>query len=246
MTARNLMLFELAGADQSVRFSPHCWKIRMALAHKGLMAQGVPWRFTDKAEIAFSEQTCVPVLVDDGVAISDSWRIAQYLETHFPHTPPLAGEDSGLAACAFINHWADATLLPALARVLVPDVYHVLHPKDRPYFRISREARLGMTIEQLATHRQNHLTELKRVLAPLRATLKGQPFVAGDAPNYADYCVFGMFMWSRCVSDIAIVEPNDPIYAWCERLLDLFDGFARKAPIHSLLSGGTTHDQPHT
>ena len=47
MMERSLVLFELAGADQSVRFSPHCWKTRMALAHKGLTAQSVPWRFTD-------------------------------------------------------------------------------------------------------------------------------------------------------------------------------------------------------
>jgi hypothetical protein len=52
-------------------------------------------------------------------------------------------------------------------------------------------------------------------------------------------------MWSRCVSDIAIVEPDDPIHAWRERLLDLFDGFARKAPVHHLVSGGNMHDQPH-
>ena len=237
MMERSLVLFELAGADQSVRFSPHCWKTRMALAHKGLTAQGVPWRFTDKAEIAFSEQTCVPVLVDEGVTVSDSWRIAHYLETHFPQAPSLAGDNSGLAACAFVNHWADATLLPALARVLIPDVFHVLHPKDRQYFRASREARLGMTIEQLPTYRQDYLTELKRVLTPLRGTLKRQPFLAGHAPSYADYCVFGMFMWSRCVSDIAIVEPDDPIHAWRERLLDLFDGLARKAPVHHLTTG---------
>jgi glutathione S-transferase len=236
MTQRSMVLFELAGADESVRFSPHCWKTRMALAHKGLTAEGVPWRFTDKAEIAFSEQTCVPVLIDNGVTVSDSWRIAQYLETHFPQTPSLAGENSCLAACAFLNHWADATLLPALARVIVPDVFQLLHPKDRQYFRASREARLGMEIEQLPAHRQDYLNELKRVLAPLRATLKGQRFLAGDAPSYADYCVFGMFMWSRCVSEIAVVEPDDPVHAWRERLLDLFDGFARKAPVHRFVS----------
>jgi glutathione S-transferase len=245
MSERSLVLFELAGADQAVRFSPHCWKTRMALAHKGLTAQGVPWRFTDKAEIAFSDQTCVPVLVDDSVAVSDSWRIAEYLETHFPHRPSLAGEGNTLAACAFVNHWADATLLPVLARVIIPDVFQVLHPKDRQYFRSSREARLGMAIEELATHRKDYLSDLKRVLAPLRSTLRAQPFLAGHAPSYADYCVFGMFMWSRCVSDIAIVEPDDPIHAWRERLLDLFDGFARKAPAHRPAAEGHMQGELH-
>ena len=43
-----LKLFELCGADPERVFSPFCWRIRMALAHKGLEAETVPWRFTEK------------------------------------------------------------------------------------------------------------------------------------------------------------------------------------------------------
>ncbi|MGL4964315.1 MAG: hypothetical protein ACRC67_24000 [Inquilinus sp.] len=51
--AAALTLYELAGADAALRFSPHCWKTRMALAHKGLEADRLPWRFTEKDAIAF-------------------------------------------------------------------------------------------------------------------------------------------------------------------------------------------------
>jgi glutathione S-transferase len=51
----------------------------MALAHKGLEADRVPWRFVDKDKIAFSGQSLVPVLVHGDESISDSWRIALYL-----------------------------------------------------------------------------------------------------------------------------------------------------------------------
>ena len=40
-----IRFFDLAGADPDIRFSPNCWRIRMALAHKGLDAETVPWRF---------------------------------------------------------------------------------------------------------------------------------------------------------------------------------------------------------
>ena len=40
-----LKLFELVGAESNRPFSPYCWRIRMALAHKGLDAELVPWRF---------------------------------------------------------------------------------------------------------------------------------------------------------------------------------------------------------
>ena len=41
-------LFELCGADPELVFSPYCWRVRLALAHKGLDWQSRPIRFTDK------------------------------------------------------------------------------------------------------------------------------------------------------------------------------------------------------
>lgn len=58
-----ITLYELLGADDR-RFSPYCWRTRMALAHKGLKAEIVPCKFTDKQLIAFSGQDKVPVLKD--------------------------------------------------------------------------------------------------------------------------------------------------------------------------------------
>ena len=56
-----LRLYDLAGADPDRCFSPYCWRTKLALAHKGLVAETVPWRFTDKDVIAFSGQGRVPV-----------------------------------------------------------------------------------------------------------------------------------------------------------------------------------------
>ena len=64
----------------------------------------------------------------------------------------------------------------------------------------------------------------------MRALLQEQAFVNGDAPAFADYCLFGGFAWVRGVSRKQLLEADDPVYAWRERMLDLFDGLARKAP----------------
>ena len=69
-----LKLFELVGAESNRPFSPYCWRIRMALAHKGLEAELVPWRFVEKAAIEPSGQTKVPVLVHDDNAQNDTRR----------------------------------------------------------------------------------------------------------------------------------------------------------------------------
>src|SRR3546814_11582250 len=77
MNADELTLYELAGADSRLRFSPHCWKVRMALAHKGVEARLIPWRFSESEAIAFSNQRLVPILVHDGQVITDYWPIAK-------------------------------------------------------------------------------------------------------------------------------------------------------------------------
>ncbi len=66
------LLYDLAAADPDRRFSPYCWRIKLALAHKGLAVETLPWRFTDRDAIAMSGQDKVPVLVDGGRVVCDS------------------------------------------------------------------------------------------------------------------------------------------------------------------------------
>jgi glutathione S-transferase len=226
----SLILYELAGADPNLRFSPHCWKTRMALAHKGLEAERRPWRFTEKEDIAFSGQGLVPVLVEDDEAVSDSWRIAEHLERRYPDAPSLFGDESGQAVSRFINSWADSVLVPAISRVILLDIHGVIHEKDRDYFRSSREQRYGMRLEDVVSDRAARLADLGRALAPLRTTLRQQSFIAGERPLYADYCAFGPFMWARCASTTELLAADDPVFTWRERLLDAFEGLARSAP----------------
>ncbi|HSK41842.1 MAG TPA: glutathione S-transferase family protein [Arenibaculum sp.] len=230
MTSSGIILYELAGADSELRFSPHCWKARMALAHKGLDAERVPWRFADKEKIAFSGQGLVPVLDHDGASVSDSWRIALHLEERFPDRPSLFGGQGAIALTRFVNGWADSVLLPAVARIILVDVHDRVHEKDREYFRSSREKRFGMPLEAVVADPPARLADLRKALTPLRHVLRERDFIAGAEPAYADYCVFGMFMWARCISPIDPVGADDPIHSWRERLLDAFGGLARSAP----------------
>ncbi|WP_225768913.1 glutathione S-transferase family protein [Inquilinus sp. Marseille-Q2685] len=225
-----LTLYELAGADAALRFSPHCWKTRMALAHKGLEAERVPWRFSEKQAIAFSGQGLVPVLVHDGETVSDSWRIALHLEERFPDRPSLFGGAASVPLARFVNHWADTVLSPGIARVILVDIFGCLDEGDLDYFRGSREQRFGQRLEEVVADRPAHMAALKQALTPLRRALAQDPFLSGAQPAYADYCVFGMFMWARCTSPAELLQPDDPVFAWRDRLLDAFGGMARAAP----------------
>ncbi len=222
-------LYELAGTEPDRLFSPYCWRTRMALAHKGLSARTIPWRFTEKDAIAKSGQGLVPVLVDGDRWIADSWAIAEYLEDAYSDRPPLFGGGAGRALSRFYNNWTNAVLQPGLIRFAILDVHRHLHEKDKAYFRQSREQRFGQTLEAFVADRDRYLDLFRQSLAPLRSTLQAQRFLGGETPLYADYIVFGAFQWVRCISDYGVLAEDDPIAAWRGRMLDLFDGMAGKA-----------------
>jgi glutathione S-transferase len=224
-----IKLYDLAGAEAERRFSPYCWRIRMALAHKGLAVETIAWRFTDKDKIAFSGQGRVPVIVDGDAWVNDSWAIALYLEKTYPDAKPLfAGAEPG--AIRFVNDWTDGVLHAAVAPFVMADIFARLAPQDRDYFRTSREQRFGMTLEEVSSGREERVGAFREKLQPLRQTLRTQSFLGGSAPNYADYIVFGAFQWARATSPFPLLAADDPVAAWRGRLLDAFDGLAGKAP----------------
>jgi glutathione S-transferase len=193
-------LYDLAGADPDRRFSPYCWRTRLALAHKDLPVETIPWRFTEKEAIARSGQHRVPVLLDGEAVVWDSWTIATYLEDTYADGRSLFGGAGGRSAICFINNWADSVLLPGIARLILVDVWAHLHDKDRAYFRETREKIFGMSLEQVCADRETSVEGFRTSLRPLQRLLAQQPFVGGSSANYGDYIVFGGFQWARCTS----------------------------------------------
>lgn len=221
-------LYELVGEDPARRFSPYCWRSRMALAHKGLEAELVPWRFTETERLGFAGTDKVPVLVDDDRVVHDSAAIADYLDEAYPNAPSLFQGDA--AARRFAVEWTNAVLHPAVVRLIVSDIPAILDAKGRAYFIESREKRFGMTLAQVTAGRETQVVAFRALLTPLRQVVAAQEYLGGVEPDYADYAVFGAFQWARCVSAFRLLEEGDPVHAWRERMLDLFGGLAREVP----------------
>lgn len=222
-------MHDLAAANPAIRFSPYCWRARMALAHKGLQVRTIPWRFSDKEKIAFSGQGLVPVIRDGEKVVNDSWAIAEYLDAAYPDRPMLMDGQQGKALANFARHYAQTVLSPVAMKAVLLDIHNCLDEGDKPYFRESREKRLGATLEAITATPEASLAAMKTAAATLRFVVQGQKFINGDEPAFADYCVFGVFMWARNVSKVKLLTEDDPVYAWRERMLDLFDGLARKS-----------------
>ena len=225
-----IQIYDLAGAEDDRRFSPYCWRVKMALKHKGLDFETIAWRFTEKDRIAPFGASTVPVLVDAGRTVVDSFVIAEYLDEAYPSRPGLFEGSEARALALFFSHWSVRAVHPALMRVIVLDLFASVAEKDRAYFRESREKRFGVTLEQLAADPARKLAEFRATLEPVRPVLAQNQFLSGKGPGFADYILFGTLQWARCISPIRLLESDDPLYAWRERLLDLWGGYARSAP----------------
>lgn len=224
-----IILYEL-GAASGARYSSFSWRTRMALMHKGLALQTHPVRISDKAAIAFSGQGKVPIIRDGDTVVSDSWKIAEYLESTYPDAPSLFGGAAGLALSRFVNAVADRQLMAALAPACALSVARMLDAGDAAYLRAVFEKAFGRTLEEMHAGREASVKAFRRALDPLRATLRRQGFLGGAAPAYADYIMMSPLQWARIVHAEPVLEADDAVGAWFERMLDLFQGYARAEP----------------
>jgi len=212
------------------RPSPFCWRTKFALAHKGLTWTDVPTGFTEKEKIAFADSKALPVIKDGETAVKDSWAIALHLDKAYPERPLMDGE-AGRAFARFINGWADIAINGAIFPMVIGDLYDRVRPEDKDYIAETRGSRLGtkdFTAFQRAA-REKGMATLRMALEPARRALRDQKFLSGAVPAYPDYILAGTFMWPRSMSPLELLAEDDPIYAWRERMLDLFDGLGRKA-----------------
>lgn len=227
----SFLLYDLAGAEDDRRFSPFCWRTKLCLKHKGLDFETVPWRFTERDAISFTGQGRVPVLVDKSAgdkAVWDSWDIARYLDSAYPENPLIPEGAENLVF--FTKCWVETAIHPKIAGLLLWGVYSHLADKDRDYFRTSREKVFGRTLEEIEAGADAGVEALRATLQPLRLTLKSTDFLGGNSPNLADYIAFSPFAWARAISERPLLEADDPVHHWRERMMDLYDGYVRKAP----------------
>jgi glutathione S-transferase len=209
-------LYDLVGAND-LRFSPFCARTKAVLTHKKLDYSTTTVRFTEKPKIAFSDQDRVPVLKkDDGTIVFDSWTIACDLEEQQPEPKIFPGLGQK-EACRFFNLYVDNTVHPALMPVILREVFEKIEPGDRDYFRQSREARFGATLEDIFAKQEASRPQFHKALADLNAAIAGQDYFFGVF-SYSDICLFGTLTWVTRISDEPLFDNAPGLQAWWERM----------------------------
>jgi glutathione S-transferase len=223
-----ITMYERIGHDGR-RPSPFSWRIRYAFAHKGVEPEFRHVRFADVETIrALSGQRFVPIVADGDRVIHDSWNIACYLEDKFPDRPLLFGDARG--AARLVNHWSDTALGAAIRRLIAADFIHCLDAGDRAYYRSSREAMFGCTLEEHCADRPRWLAEFQATVGPLERTLAEQPYVNGAGPGYADYVLFSVFQYARLGCPDEFLAEGTALRRWRDGLVRAFDGLGDRYP----------------
>ena len=219
-----IKLYDLVGRDPARPFSPHCWKVRMALAHKGLDFEAIPTGFIEVPQIENGATKIVPLIRDGDRLVADSFDIARYLDDEYPDRPTLFAGAGGQATARFIERWSQLTIHPFIGAAIMMDIYNSARDADKAYFRDNREGRFGKKLEDIPSAREERLEEFRKSLEPLRSMLNYQPFIGGETPLFFDYIVFGAFQFARVLSPFRILDADDPINDWFVRCLKLHDG----------------------
>lgn len=223
-----IKLYDLCARNSAIRFSPYCWRAKMALMHKGLQFETVATPFTGIGAIGENVKS-VPVLDDNGRIVRDSFDIAVYLDAAYRDLPPLFGHDGVVAAARLIEAWTVSTIHPIIVRMIVADIHDVLDDPDQAYFRESREARFGKPLGEAQEGVEPLAEALANALAPVRHALTHHDFLGGAKPLFTDYIVLGPLLWLRAIHGSVPLADDDPLSGWFARCLALHDGYAGKA-----------------
>ncbi|PWJ93015.1 glutathione S-transferase [Mesorhizobium loti] len=223
-----ILLYDLVGRDTTRPFSPHCWKVAMALAHKGLDTSTAPTRFLEVPTVEGGVSKTIPVIRDGETVVADSFAIALYLDEAYPDRPTLFGGEGGKAMARFIERWSQLTIHPYVTTAAIMDLHAMQDAENAVYFRQNREQRLGKRLEDVMAARDAGLGTFRASLEPLRSMLFYQPFIGGGSPLFADYIVFGALQWARIASPYQLLDDGDVVAQWFTRCLDLHGGLGRK------------------
>jgi glutathione S-transferase len=223
----SITLYDLAAADTTVRFSPHCWKSRLALSHKQLEHATMPVAFMEKNKIAMSGQRLLPVLADGDTVVYDSWDIAVYLDSKYPQRPALFVNDDAISYAMSVNEWCNNVLSVHIRPLVIMPIFNIIKEEDKSYFRQSREEKLGLSLEAYNDKANGSIAELNKTLDTLREVLDDQSYLTGPSPSYADICVLGMFLWIACSNEVALIDMGftdreDVFYQWYQRMLNRY------------------------
>ncbi|WVQ79644.1 hypothetical protein IAT38_001744 [Cryptococcus sp. DSM 104549] len=205
-------LYQLVGNAEQPNgrvLSPHVWKTKLDLAFFGIDAKTEGKTFPqirgELAEATKNPTVTVPTIEDDGTIITDSWKIAEYLEAkHGSEEKSVFGGEAGKNFAKFIEAWSNTTFANELRPLIGAATYSRFDAPSAAYFLKSK---FGGDLSKYEAHRtkfsdpatvEAQLALARNRLAVVEALLgykreKDEPLWLTGKPTHADFALFGWF-----------------------------------------------------
>lgn len=129
--------------------------------------------------------------------------IAEYLEKTYP-TPSFFPHNTIAFQSLFEDAVRGATQLKSQLRFAIPNIFLVVSPQSKDYFRRTREAAFGKSLEEIAPQGDEAVAEWAAVKAGWGTIdswyiKSGGPFIMGDTISWADFVVGSWLIWARTI-----------------------------------------------
>ncbi|THV04197.1 hypothetical protein K435DRAFT_962024 [Dendrothele bispora CBS 962.96] len=217
-----IVFYDFPGKNESLNaWNPNCWKTRYCLNYKGVPYTTTWVEYPDVERILKaagisptlikpdgSPLYTIPAIVDPntGVALAESFQIAQYLDKTYPDGPTLVPAGTKALQNAFISAFS-SNISPILQFSLLGIYEDILSPRSQPYFHETRPGFVlgGLTIEEAYPKGENAKEEWKKLEAGFGNIAKWmneeEKFVMGDVISFADFAVAGSLQAARKIWD---------------------------------------------
>nr|AWK67868.1 glutathione transferase-like protein [Sparassis latifolia] len=215
-----IIFYDIPSRDvKDIAWSPNTWKTRFSLNYKGLPYKTVWVEYPDIARVCReigaqptstsedgSPYYTLPAIYDPSTktAISESEKIARYLDKAYPDTPVLIPSGT----CALHAAFQEVFLMTVQRRMqplMLPPTNNILNPPSEAYFRRTRESKFGKLEDWSPPgpirekHQEDLRVELTKVAVWMASDGEGKPFFMGDTIHYADITIAGWLVWMKKV-----------------------------------------------
>ncbi|KDR83248.1 hypothetical protein GALMADRAFT_89092 [Galerina marginata CBS 339.88] len=214
-----IIFYDIPSALPRNAWSPNTFKARYALNFKGIPYKTEWVEYPDIEPVAKklgippttkkldgSPHYTLPAIYDPSTKtyVSDSRLIVEYLEKEYPDTPSLFPHNTVGLQLAFSH--AFGPCLDALWEFILPVQCLKLNPRSAEYFRRTREADFGKTLEEVIPKGDQAVIQwakykdgMGKVDAWYTQNGGKGPFLMGETLSWADVVVVSWTIWVRII-----------------------------------------------
>ena len=198
-----------------------CGTARYALAYKGIpfRTEWIGWADIEVISRALGATPTgkkasggpfytVPMIYDPntGEIVSDSLKIAIYLDNTYPSTPPLFPPGTQTFQAVFTSA-VYMTVVGKLYRILAIPTVNCFTPANAQVYKETRIPFLGEAFgipespspHEIAQHWKDLEESLDLVSSWWDTDKHGGSFITGDTPTYGDIVIAGLLIWAKVV-----------------------------------------------